>query len=338
MINILVTGGAGYIGSHMVVKLLESGFSVVVLDNLSNSNSVVVNRIKSLTGSDFHFIEGDIRDRDCLRDLFLKHSIDAVIHFAGLKAVGESELNPIKYFDNNVSGSLVLFEEMDYANVRTIVFSSSATVYGNPGYCQYHENTPLLPINVYGKTKLIIEDVLRDLNRTQLNWRIAILRYFNPIGAHKSGLIGEDPLGLPNNLMPFISQVAIGKRPKLCIFGGDYPTLDGTGLRDYIHVEDLVNGHLAALQRLLENKYFFMTLNLGTGKPYSVLEMIRSFEKASKKIIPFEIVDRRPGDLAEYYADPSAAREILGWSAQFGIDKMCEDTWRWQKNNPNGYR
>jgi len=336
--KILVTGGTGYIGSHTVVQLLEAGFSVVILDNLSNSNRSVLDRIIKLTGKYPEFIEGDIRDRIALRKIFENYSIGAVIHFAGLKAVGESESLPLVYFDNNVSGSIVLFEEMALAGVQTVVFSSSATVYGDPGYSQYHEDTPLAPVNVYGRTKLMVEDILRDLKKAQPSWRIALLRYFNPVGANVSGMIGEDPSGVPNNLMPFIAQVVAGKREKLSVFGGDYPTPDGTGRRDYIHVEDLASGHLAALNKLVDSNDSMITVNLGAGRPYSVLEMVRAFERASGKPVPYEIVDRRTGDLAEYYADPELAKKILGWEARLGIERMCEDTWRWQSNNPNGYR
>ena len=334
--KVLVAGGAGYIGSHTVVQLLEAGFSVVVFDNLSNSSRAVIDRIFKLTGKELDFVEGDIRDRSAIRNTFQDHSIGAVMHFAGLKAVGESESEPLKYYDNNVSGSIVLFEEMMRAGVHTIVFSSSATVYGDPGYSQYREDTPLAPVNVYGRTKLMVEDILRDLKKSEPSWRIALLRYFNPVGAHKSGLIGENPAGIPNNLMPFISQVAVGKRQKLSVFGNDYPTPDGTGLRDYIHVEDLAAGHLAALSAL-GNAASLVAVNLGTGRPYSVLEMINAFEKASGKHVPYELVRRRAGDLAEYYAAPSLAKDILGWEARYDIDRMCEDTWRWQVNNPNGY-
>lgn len=335
--KILVTGGAGYIGSHTVVQLLEAGLSVVVFDNLSNSSRAVIDRISKLTGSkSLDFIEGDIRDRTAVRHALRDQKISAVVHFAGLKAVGESETEPLKYYDNNVSGSLVLLEEMMKTDINTIVFSSSATVYGNPGYSQYHEDTPPAPANVYGRTKLIVEDILRDLKKSQPSWRIALLRYFNPVGAHDSGLIGENPKGIPNNLMPFIAQVAVGVRQKLSVYGNDYPTPDGTGLRDYIHVEDLAAGHLATLQ-YLKIKPTLLTLNLGTGQSYSVLDIIKAFEKASGKAIPYEVVGRRAGDLAEYYADPSLAKKILGWKAQLGIDRMCADTWRWKKNNPAGY-
>ena len=336
MKTILVTGGTGYIGSHTVVQLLNVGHNVVILDNLCNSNKGVLQRIESLTQKLPHFVEGDIRDRAALRRLFEQYSCEAVIHFAGLKAVGESEENPLKYFDNNVSGSVTLFEEMLRANVHSLIFSSSATVYGNPGEVCYSESTPLKPINVYGKTKLMVEDILRSLKKSNPELQIALLRYFNPVGAHESGQMGEDPFGVPNNLMPFISQVAIGTRPKLMVYGNDYPTPDGTGLRDYIHVEDLAAGHLAALNHLSPANSL-ITVNLGTGRPYSVLEVIQSFEKASGKRIPYEIVGRRPGDLAEYYADPSFAKKILGWEAKLDIDRMCADSWRWQQSNPKGY-
>jgi UDP-glucose 4-epimerase len=333
--TILVTGGTGYIGSHTVVQLLNAGNRVVIIDNLRNSKREVVDRIEAITGKRPEFVAGDVRDRTTLQDVFSNYPIEAVIHFAGLKAVGESEAEPFKYFDNNVTGSIVLFEEMARAGIRTVVFSSSATVYGDPGYPQYREDTPLAPINVYGRTKLMVEDILRELHRTRPEWRIALLRYFNPVGAHESGLIGEDPAGIPNNLMPFIAQVAIGKREKLMIFGNDYPTPDGTGLRDYIHVEDLAAGHLAAL-RALDTHGGIITVNLGTGQPHSVLEMVAAFEKASGKRVPYEIAQRRAGDLAEYYAEPGLAQELLRWRAQHSIDRMCQDTWRWQTTNPSG--
>lgn len=336
MKTILVTGGTGYIGSHTVVQLLNAGHNVVILDNLCNSNKGVLQRIESLTQKTPHFIEGDIRDRAALRRLFEQYSCEAVIHFAGLKAVGESEENPLKYFDNNVSGSVTLFEEMLRASVHSLIFSSSATVYGNPGEVCYSESTPLKPINVYGETKLMVEDILRSLKKSNPELQIALLRYFNPVGAHESGQMGEDPFGVPNNLMPFISQVAIGARPKLMVYGNNYPTPDGTGLRDYIHVEDLAAGHLAALNHLSPANSL-ITVNLGTGRPYSVLEVIQSFEKASGKRIPYEIVGRRPGDLAEYYADPSFAKKVLGWEAKLDIDRMCADSWHWQQSNPKGY-
>ena len=335
MKKILVTGGAGYIGSHTVVQLLNSGKDIVILDNLSNSSLGVVKRIEDLAGKAVEFIEGDIRDRALVRATFEQHAFDSVIHFAGLKAVGESEAFPLKYFDNNVSGSIVLFEEMMRANVNQLIFSSSATVYGNPGSVCYTEDTPLSPINVYGRTKLMVEEILRDLQKANPALRIALLRYFNPVGAHESGQIGENPFGKPNNLMPFMTQVAIGAQEKLMVYGNDYPTPDGTGLRDYIHVEDLAAGHLAALKALEQNAS--ITVNLGTGKPYSVFDMIKAFEGASGVKIPYEVVARRVGDLSEYYADPTLAKKVLGWEAQLGIDRMCADSWRWQKNNPKGY-
>lgn len=334
--TILVTGGTGYIGSHTVVRLLEVGARVVVLDNLCNSKREVVNRIEKITGKQLDFIIGDIRDRATLRSLFSAHQVDAVIHFAGLKAVGESEAEPLKYYDNNVTGSVVLFEEMARANIKTLVFSSSATVYGDPGVVQYTENLPLKPVNVYGRTKLMVEDILRDLKRSDAAWRIALLRYFNPVGAHESGLIGEDPTGIPNNLMPFIAHVAVGKRPKLSIFGNDYPTPDGTGKRDYIHVDDLAAGHLAAL-KVLSQSPETLTVNLGTGHPYSVLEMINAFSEVSGHPVPYEIAPQRQGDLAEYYAEPSLAKTQLGWEAKHDLHRMCADAWRWQSGNPDGY-
>lgn len=334
--HILVTGGTGYIGSHTVVQLLDAGSQVVILDNLCNSKREVVNRIEQITGKRPDLVIGDIRDRATLRSLFANQTIDAVIHFAGLKAVGESESEPLKYYDNNVSGSVVLFEEMARAGVKTLVFSSSATVYGDPGVVQYTEDLPLKPVNVYGRTKLMVEDILRDLKKSDPTWRIALLRYFNPVGAHESGLIGEDPSGIPNNLMPFIAQVAVGKREKLQIFGNDYPTPDGTGKRDYIHVDDLAAGHLAALN-VLNQSPETLTVNLGTGRPYSVLKMVNAFAAASGKPVPYEFAPRRAGDLPEYCAEPSLAKELLGWEAKLDIDRMCADTWRWQSTNPLGY-
>ena len=334
--KILVTGGAGYIGSHTVVQLLAENIPVVVLDNLSNSHQEVIERIKAITGKSFEFIKADIRDRNSIRQTFSSHEFSTVLHFAGVKAVGESEKNPLKYYDNNVMGSIILIEEMIRANVLNFVFSSSATVYGNPGFSQYNECTSLAPVNVYGRTKMMTEEILRDLKKTKPEFSLAILRYFNPVGAHKSGDIGENPLDTPNNLMPFISQVAVGALPTLSIFGNDYPTPDGTGCRDYIHVDDLARGHLQALKFIQQNKAELI-LNFGTGKPYSVLEMICAFERASGVKVPYEFKPRRPGDLSHYYADPSKAFEILGWKARHGIERMCEDAWRWQKKNPRGY-
>ena len=330
MKTILVTGGAGYIGSHTVVQLQEAGFAVVVLDNLANSHQDVLECIKTITDRKPEFIDADIRDREALQGIFQNHPIDAVIHFAGLKAVGECGDQPFTYYSNNVVGSTILLEEMNRAGVKTYVFSSSATVYGDPGYAQYREDTPLAPVNVYGRTKLMVEQILRDLKKSDPQWRIALLRYFNPVGAHSSGLIGENPKGIPNNLMPLIAQVAQGKRAKLLIYGDDYPTPDGTGIRDYIHVDDLATGHLAAL-KVLANQPELLTLNLGTGRPYSVLEILRAFEKVSGKKIAYEVSERRAGDLAQYYADPALAKVILGWQAQFDIERMCLDAWRWQE-------
>lgn len=333
---ILITGGAGYIGSHTAIKLIESGNQVVILDNLSNSKREVVRRIESITSIRPEFVVGDVRDRHCLSSIFKSYKIDWVMHFAGLKAVGESEKIPLKYYDNNVTGSTTLFEEMQRAGVYSLVFSSSATVYGEPGVVQYTEDLPLKPVNVYGRTKLIVEEILRDLKRSNDQWRVALLRYFNPVGAHISGLIGEEPSGVPNNLMPFVAQVAVGRMPNLQIFGGDYETADSTGKRDFIHVDDLAEGHLAALQ-YLRDKSDVLTLNLGTGRAHSVLELVNAFKAASGREIPYEIVKRRPGDLPEYYADPTLAKRLIGWEAKWGLNRMCEDTWRWQSMNPNGY-
>lgn len=335
--TILVTGGTGYIGSHTVVQLLAAGAKVVVLDNLSNSHPEVLRRIEAIAGRLPLFIEGDIRNRSDLQALFKAHAMDAVIHFAGLKAVGESVEKPGLYYDNNVTGTLALIDAMAQAGVRQLVFSSSATVYGDPHTVPISEDFPLLATNPYGRSKLMVEEILRDLGVSDPRWRIALLRYFNPVGAHASGLIGEDPSGIPNNLMPFVAQVAGGQREKLRVFGDDYPTPDGTGVRDYIHVEDLARGHLAALSAFQRETGIF-TVNLGTGQGYSVLDMVRAFERASGKVIPYEIVDRRPGDVATCYADPARAREVLGWEASLDLSRMCEDAWRWQSMNPKGYR
>lgn len=334
--TILVTGGTGYIGSHTVVQLLESGNEVVILDNLCNSKREVIGRIERITGKRPELVVGDIRDRKTLVSLFSTYKFDGVIHFAGLKAVGESEAEPLMYFDNNVSGSVALFEEMARAGVKTLVFSSSATVYGAPGVVAYTEDLPLKPVNVYGRTKLMVENILCDLKSADTAWRIAILRYFNPVGAHESGLIGEDPSGIPNNLMPYIAQVAVGKRAKLQVFGNDYPTSDGTGKRDYIHVTDLAAGHLKALN-VLNHSSETLIVNLGKGCAHSVLEMVSAFSVASGKHLPYEIVGRRAGDLAEYFADARLARHLLGWEATLDIKRMCQDTWRWQSLNPNGF-
>lgn len=331
--QILLTGGSGYIGSHTVVQLLEAGAQVVILDNLCNSKREVINRIEKITGRRPEFVVGDIRDRALLRSIFNNHRIDSVIHFAGLKAVGESVEKPLDYYDNNVTGSLVLVEEMARVGVKTLVFSSSATVYGDPASVPIAEDFPLKPANPYGQSKLMIEDILRDLHKADDAWNIALLRYFNPVGAHESGLIGEDPCGIPNNLMPFVAQVAVGKREKLAVFGNDYPTPDGTGVRDYIHVDDLASGHLAAINALNQQSGL-ITVNLGTGRGYSVLEMIQAFEMASGKPVAFEIINRRPGDIAACYADPVKAKELLGWVAQYDIDRACVDAWRWQSMGP----
>jgi len=327
MKTILVTGGLGYIGSHTAVTLQASGYKVVILDNLCNSKSATLSRIEKISSQAPIFYQGDIRDQSILSNIFASHQISGVIHFAGLKAVGESQKEPLKYYENNVAGSITLLNEMLKSKVETFVFSSSATVYGDPGDTQYEESMPTNPINVYGRTKLIIEEVLRDCAKANPDLRVACLRYFNPVGAHQSGLIGENPVGIPNNLMPYVGQIALGALPMLKVFGNDYPTPDGTGLRDYIHVDDLARGHVLALS-YLENNPGQLTVNLGTGKPYSVLEMIAAFEKVSSKKVPYEFVDRRSGDLAEYYANPSLAKKLLRWEAEHGIERMCEDTWR----------
>ncbi len=332
---ILVTGGTGYIGSHTVVELLARGESVLVLDNLSNSCLEVLARVERICGRRPGFVEGDIRDRGLLDRLFAGNPIDAVVHFAGMKAVGESVVKPLLYYDNNVAGSLSLIAAMADAGVRKLVFSSSATVYGDPHAVPIREDFPLQATNPYGRSKLMIEEMLRDLLRSDPEWRLAILRYFNPVGAHSSGLIGESPNGIPNNLMPFIAQVAVGQRSELSVFGDDYPTPDGTGVRDYIHVVDLAQGHLAALDALARGPGE-LTVNLGTGRGYSVLEMVRAFGQACGKPIPYRIVERRPGDIAMCYADPANAEIKLGWRAKRGLETMCEDIWRWQSNNPQG--
>jgi len=336
MKKILVTGGAGYIGSHTCVELIEAGYEPVVFDNLQNSNPVSLDRVYQITGVRIPLIVGDIRSKEQLRAVFTEYDIDAIIHFAGLKAVGESVDNPLKYYDNNVTGTVVLCEVMAEFDCKTLVFSSSATVYGDPHKTPIKEDFPLSATNPYGRSKLMIEDMLRDIFVSDNSWSIALLRYFNPVGAHASGLMGEDPNGIPNNLMPFISQVAVGKRDKLNVFGNDYDTHDGTGVRDYIHVVDLAKGHVKALQAL-ENVTEVLTVNLGTGNGYSVLDMVQSFEKAANKTIAYEIVPRRPGDVAKCFADPSLAAQKLGWKAELAVDEMCQDTWRWQSENPEGY-
>lgn len=334
--KILVTGGAGFIGSHTALVLLEAGLDVLVLDNLSNSKVESLTRVQRLTGRTLEFLRGDIRDQELLRTLFSNHDFSAVIHFAGLKAVGESVSRPLAYYDCNVVGTLRLLQAMDAANVKTLVFSSSATVYGDPSSVPITENFPLFATNPYGATKLHIEDMLRDLHKADPEWRISLLRYFNPAGAHESGEIGEDPSGIPNNLMPFIAQVAVGMRDYLSVFGDDYETVDGTGVRDYIHVMDLSEGHLAALQAL-QREGGLMTTNLGTGRGYSVLEMVAAFAKASGREVPYKITPRRPGDVAQCYADPSHARRLLNWQARRDLEAMCTDQWRWQSQNPQGF-
>ena len=334
--KILLTGGAGYIGSHTAVESLQAGHEVVVFDNLSNSSPKALERVAQIAGRPVTFVEGDIRDRAALKALFASHAIDAVVHFAGLKAVGESVEKPLLYYDNNIAGSIALFEEMAAAGVKSVVFSSSATVYGDPARVPITEDFPLSATNPYGWSKLFIETMLRDIARADAGWKVALLRYFNPVGAHASGLIGEDPRGIPNNLMPYIAQVAVGRRPCLNVFGGDYPTPDGTGVRDYIHVVDLARGHVAALNKLAALQGVH-TWNLGTGRGVSVLDMVRAFEAASGRKVPYEIVARRAGDVAQCWADPSRAAQELGWRAEYGLARMCIDTWHWQSANPDGY-
>lgn len=333
---ILLTGSTGYIGSHTWCSLLTAGYDVIGLDNLCNSSSKVLNRIAKITQRKLNFVEGDVRDASLLEFVFLKNNISAVIHFAALKAVGESVQNPLAYYDTNLNGLLTLSKAMASHGVKKLVFSSSATVYGDPHAIPIKESFPLSATNPYGQTKLMSEQILRDLERSDDGWRIGYLRYFNPVGAHESGLIGEDPRGVPNNLMPFVAQVAIGKLNKLRVYGGDYATADGTGVRDYIHVMDLAQGHVAALSHLFTGRASF-TVNLGAGRGYSVLEVIRAYEKASSRPIPFEIVGRRPGDIAACYADASLAASILDWRVTRGIDEMCADSWRWQSMNPDGF-
>jgi UDP-glucose 4-epimerase len=335
--NILVTGGAGYIGSHACVELLNQGYSPIVLDNLANSSRDSLKRVEKICGQQVMFVEGDIRNRKTIRDIFLKYEIEAVMHFAGLKSVGESVTQPLTYYENNVSGSVILFQVMAEFSCKTLVFSSSATVYGNPETVPICEDFPVgSTTNPYGASKFIVEEILRDLALSDPEWSISLLRYFNPVGAHESGLIGESPSGAPNNLMPFISQVALGVRPILSVFGNDYPTPDGTGVRDYIHVTDLVSGHIKALEFLNKHRGV-ITANLGTGYGVSVLEMIDAFEKVSGSSVSYKIVDRRPGDVASCFADASFAESKLGWRAERSLIQMCEDSWRWQVNNPRGY-
>ncbi|MDH5336858.1 MAG: UDP-glucose 4-epimerase GalE, partial [Nitrospira sp.] len=336
---ILVTGGAGYIGSHTCVELLQAGHDITVFDNFCNSHPESLARVQRITGKQFRFIRGDIRDRTSLVTALRESGAQSVIHFAGLKAVGESVQQPLSYYDNNVVGSLRLLEAMGTCGVKTLVFSSSATVYGDPQRLPLTEDHPLSATNPYGQTKLTVEHMLRDLQRSDTSWRIGILRYFNPVGAHASGLIGEDPQGTPNNLMPFVAQVAVGLRPHLNVFGDDYTTPDGTGVRDYIHVVDLAKGHLKALDALGRStpQAECLTVNLGTGTGYSVLEMVRAFEQASGKRVTYNVAPRRPGDVATCYADPSKAAALLGWRTERSLADMCADTWRWQNLNPHGY-
>lgn len=333
---ILITGGAGYIGSHTCIELLNAGYEIIVLDNLSNSKVDSLNRVREITEKDFKFYQTDLLNRLELETVFSENEIEAVIHFAGLKAVGESVSIPLRYYHNNLTGTLILCEVMEEFGVHNMVFSSSVTVYGMNDQVPLHEELPLSAINPYGQTKLMIEEILRDVYKSNKKWSIALLRYFNPVGAHQSGEMGEDPNGIPNNLVPYITQVAVGKLPELHVFGNDYPTIDGTGVRDYIHVVDLAAGHLRALEQIV-NSSGVNAYNLGTGKGYSVLEMIHAFEKVSGTVIPYQLIDRRPGDIGISYADPSKAKTELNWIAQKGLIEMCEDSWRWQTNNPNGY-
>jgi UDP-glucose 4-epimerase len=334
--TILVTGGAGYIGTHACVCLIEAGYSVVVLDNLCNASMEAITRVEALTGKSVPLVQCDIRDAAGLDALFAKHDIAAVMHFAGLKAVGESVEKPLEYYDNNVNGTLVLLAAMERAGVDKFIFSSSATVYGDPASVPIKEDFPTSATNPYGRSKLMVEEILADWGQARPGWSIGRLRYFNPVGAHISGRIGEDPQGWPNNLMPFVAQVAVGRRDKLSVFGNDYPTPDGTGVRDYIHVVDLAEGHVAALNYALVNPGV-LTVNLGTGVGASVLDMVKAFEQASSRKIPYELVDRRAGDIAECWADPAMAESLLGWRATRTLEQMCADTWRWQEANPEGY-
>ena len=338
--KILVTGGAGYIGSHTCVELLEAGFEPVVVDNLCNSSEEALRRVEAITGRSVPFHNVDITNANALREVFRAYDVQAVIHFAGLKAVGESVSQPLRYYQNNVAGTLTLCEVMEEAGVHQLIFSSSATVYGDPETVPIQEDFPTGATNPYGASKLMVEDILRDLCKAPGNqWKISLLRYFNPIGAHESGTIGEDPAGIPNNLLPYVAQVAVGRLPKLQVFGDDYATPDGTGVRDYIHVVDLARGHLAALNKLnnAATDTGCYTYNLGTGRGSSVLEIVRAFAEAADREIPYQVVPRRPGDIAECYADPAYAERELGWKAEFGLKRMVEDTWRWQSKNPQGY-
>ncbi|QEK97075.1 UDP-glucose 4-epimerase GalE [Bacillus amyloliquefaciens] len=334
---ILVTGGAGYIGSHTCVELLNGGYDIVVLDNLSNSSPEALERVKDITGKGLVFYEADLLDRDAVHRVFAENEIEAVIHFAGLKAVGESVAVPLRYYHNNLTGTFILCEAMQAHGVKKIVFSSSATVYGVPETTPITEDFPLSATNPYGQTKLMLEQILRDLHKADSEWSIALLRYFNPFGAHPSGRIGEDPNGIPNNLMPYVAQVAVGKLEQLQVFGNDYPTKDGTGVRDYIHVVDLAEGHVRALEKVL-NTTGADAYNLGTGRGYSVLEMVKAFEKVSGKEVPYRFAARRPGDIAACFADPAKAKVELGWEAKRGLEEMCADSWKWQSSNVNGYQ
>ena len=336
MPQILVTGGAGYIGSHAVLLLQQAYYDVVVVDDLSNGSEESLRRVSEITGRPYTFYKADICDTDALDSIFNQHDFDAVIHFAGLKAVGESVEEPLRYYQANVGGTVSLCQVMANHRVKRIVFSSSATVYGDPASVPILESFPISATNPYGRSKLMVEEVLRDLYQSDSSWRISLLRYFNPVGAHFSGLIGEDPNGIPNNLMPFISQVAVGKREELSVFGSDYPTLDGTGVRDYIHVMDLAEGHIKAIEKLDQGSGLYI-YNLGTGNGYSVLEMVNAFAAVSGKSVPYELTERRPGDIAECYADPAKAHKELNWTATRSIEDMCRDTWNWQSKNPNGY-
>ncbi|WP_068718298.1 UDP-glucose 4-epimerase GalE [Vibrio tritonius] len=334
--KVLVTGGMGYIGSHTCIQMIEAGMTPVILDNLYNSKASVLERVKKVSGVKPEFVQGDIRDKALLVSTMQKYGIDAVIHFAGLKAVGESVQKPLEYYDNNVNGTLVLVDAMREAGVKSIVFSSSATVYGDPASVPITEDFPTSATNPYGRSKLMVEECLTDFQKANPDWSITLLRYFNPVGSHPSGELGEDPQGIPNNLMPFVSQVAVGRREFLSVFGSDYPTKDGTGVRDYIHVMDLADGHIAALNRVGKQAGLHV-YNLGTGNGYSVLDMVKAFEKACGKPVPYQLVERRPGDIAECWADPSKAQNDLGWKAVRTLDEMTQDTWRWQSNNPQGY-
>jgi len=336
-VNILLTGGAGYIGSHTCILLIEAGYQVIIFDNFSNASKKSIQRMESIVNQKIPYIEGDICSKDDLKKVFDAYVIDSVIHFAGLKAVSESISNPRKYYANNVNGTLTLCEVMESYGCRSIIFSSSATVYGNPNSVPIKEDFPLHATNPYGRTKLMIEEILRDIYEAESGWHIVLLRYFNPVGAHESGQIGEDPKGIPNNLMPYIAQTALGKREKLYIFGGDYDTPDGTGVRDYIHVDDLARGHLLAMQKI-DTFTQVETINLGAGKGYSVLDVVKAYEEVTGKYIPYSIVERRSGDIASCFADPSYAKRVLNWEAKKNLNQMCLDSWRWQVNNPMGYQ